>query len=65
MVSSGRSQYNTFREKNLIGSLKSIELLDTDGTQFIDSLLKDTTTIRLNDASTTLLSGNVGLDKPS
>ena len=63
VVDSGRSQDNTFRENNLIGSLESIKLLDADGTQFIDNIFEDATTIRFNDARKTLMSGNVGLDK--
>ena len=63
MVDSGRSQDNVFRENNLIGSLESIKLLDADGTQFIDNIFEDATTLRFNDARKTLMSGNIGLDE--
>lgn len=61
-MESGRSQDNIFQENTIIGGLESIKLMDADGTQFIGNTFKDATTIRFNDATKTLMSGNIGLN---
>ena len=62
MVDSGRSQDNIFQDNTIIGGLESIKIKEADGTQFIDNKFEDATTIRFDDATGTIMSGNTGLD---
>ena len=62
MVDSGRSQDNIFQENTISGGLESIKLKEADGTQFIDNTFENVTTIRFDDVTETLMSGNTGLD---
>ena len=62
VVDSGRSQDNLFQDNTIIGGLESIKITEADGTQFIDNKFEDATTIRFEDATGTIMSGNTGLD---
>ncbi|CAM9855811.1 unnamed protein product, partial [Laminaria digitata] len=62
VVDSGRSQGNIFQENTIIGGLESIKIKEADGTQFIDNKFEDATTIRFDDATGTIMTGNTGLD---
>ena len=61
-MESGRSQDNIFQKNTIIGGLESIKIKEADGTQFIDNIFEDVTTIRFDDATETIMSGNTGLD---
>ena len=62
VVDSGRSQDNILRENIISGGLESIKLKEADGTQFIDNAFDNVTTIRFDNVTETLMSGNTGLD---
>ena len=62
MVDSGRSQDNIFKENTFVGGDESLKIKEADGTQFIDNTFEDATTIRFDDATEILMSGNTGLD---
>ena len=62
VADSGRSQDNLFQDNTIIGGLESITITEADGTQFIDNKFEDATTIRFEDATGTIMSGNTGLD---
>eukprot|EP00904_Undaria_pinnatifida_P009109 jgi/Undpi1/5328/HiC_scaffold_2.g00609.m1 len=62
VVESGRSQDNEFHDNHIIGGVESIKLMDADGTKFIDNTFEDATTIRFNDATKTVMVGNIGLN---
>eukprot|EP00904_Undaria_pinnatifida_P005816 jgi/Undpi1/2364/HiC_scaffold_13.g05747.m1 len=61
-VENGRSQDNVFSDNTISGGKESIKIKEADGTQFIDNDFDDVTTIRFDDATDTLMSGNTGLD---
>ena len=61
VVDSGRSQANIFQDNTFIGGLESLKIKEADGTQFIDNKFEDVKTIRFDDATETLMSGNSGL----
>ena len=62
VVDSGRSQNNIFQDNTIVGGDESIKLKEADGTQFIDNKFEDATTIRFDDATGIIMSGNTGLD---
>lgn len=62
MVASGRPNGNIFEGNTLIGGLESIKLKEADRTQFLDNEFEDATTIRFDDATETLMTGNSGLN---
>lgn len=61
-MENGRSQDNVFSDNTISGGKESIKIKEADGTQFIDNDFDDVTTIRFDDATDTLMSGNTGLD---
>ncbi|CAM9995604.1 unnamed protein product, partial [Laminaria digitata] len=61
---SGRCQNNTFRENTIVGGgLESLKIKEADGTQFIDNTFEDAAKIRFDDATGTIMLGNVGLNE--
>ena len=61
MVESGRSQDNCFQENTIIGGVETLKIMDADGTQFIGNSFEDALTMRFDDATRTVMSGNTGL----
>lgn len=62
VVDSGRPQDNVFSDNTIIGGDETIKLKQADGTQFIDNIFENATTIRFDNSTETLMSGNTGLD---
>ena len=62
VVDSGRSQDNIFKENTFVGGDESLKIKEADGTRFIDNTFEDVTTIRFDDATGTIMTGNTGLD---
>lgn len=62
MTDSGRSQDNVFSDNKITGGQNTINLRQADGTQFIDNLFSNVTTITFEDVGDTLMKGNSGLD---
>ena len=61
VVESGRSQNDLFQDNKIVGSLETLKIMDADGTQFIGNSFEHARTIRFNDATRTVMSGNTGL----
>ena len=62
VTDSGRSQNNVFSDNDIIGGREAIKLQQADGTQFINNIVSDATTIRFDDVTEMLMEGNSGLD---
>ncbi|CAN0436875.1 unnamed protein product, partial [Scytosiphon promiscuus] len=62
VVESGRSQDNVFEENIIIGGTETLKIMDADGTQFVGNVFEDAATIRFDDATRTVMSGNIGLN---
>ena len=62
VVESGRSRDNCFQENTIIGGIETLKIMDADGTEFIGNSFEDAVTIRFDDSTRTVMSGNTGLD---
>lgn len=62
MVDSGRPQDNVFRDNEVSGGDETIKLKESDGTIFDNNDFSDAKTIRFDDATEMLMTGNTGLD---
>ena len=62
VVESGRSQDSVFQENTIIGGIETLKIMDADGTQFFGDSFEDAVTIRFDDATRTVMSGNTGLN---
>ena len=62
VVESGRSQDSCFQENTIIGGIETLKIMDADGTQFVGDSFEDAVTIRFDDATRTVMSGNTGLN---
>ena len=62
VVESGRSQDSFFQENTIIGGIETLKIMDADGTQFFGDSFEDAVTIRFDDATRTVMSGNTGLN---
>lgn len=61
-MDTGRPQNNIFSDNIMTGGSEGIKLTVADGTEFIDNTFVDTDTIRFEDCTGTVMSGNTGLD---
>lgn len=65
VVSSGRCQDNDFLGNKIEGGIETMKLQASDGTTFVENAFSDVSTIRLDDATEVLMSGNTGLNGTS
>ncbi|CAM9348065.1 unnamed protein product, partial [Laminaria digitata] len=61
-VSSARPQDNLITGNTMIGGRETIKLTVADGTEFIDNTFEGATTVRFENSTSTVMSGNTGLD---
>lgn len=54
-------QDNLFQHNTIIGGIETLKIMDADGTQFVGNSFENAVTIRFDDATKTVMSGNTGL----
>lgn len=62
VLDTGRPQNNIFTGNILVGARETIKLTTADGTQFVDNTFEDASTVRFEDCTETVMSGNTGLE---
>lgn len=61
VLPTGRPQNNVFSDNSIIGGRESIKLTFADGTEFLNNTFESADTVRFEDCTGTVMSGNTGL----